>query len=278
MSDFNLYDGNNSSNNNSSNNNSNSYYDPQIAQQTQARQASKMISGTATFKKGGLFGARSEKNQAFRNTAELNSMELDDRKYYAAIGAFLLWGLGINFLLVKLFAKPGSLNLGVVCVVYIISAIVGIIVQMKAKSFVGAFIGYNLICVPLGLVLAAILPGYTSTVITSALIGTVLISALMMVAGFVFSSAFEKIGPALLVSLGVAIIADVILMLFFRQNVIILEYVFLVIFALYIGFDMSRAAKRPRTLRSAIDIAIDLYLDIINIFIRLLIILSDSKN
>ena len=29
---------------------------------------------------------------------------------------------------------------------------------------------------------------------------------------------------------------------------------------------------------SAIDVAIDLYLDIINIFMRLLIILSDSKN
>lgn len=44
------------------------------------------------------------------------------------------------------------------------------------------------------------------------------------------------------------------------------------IFCCYIGFDISLAKSRPKTLDNAVDSACGLYLDIINLFIRLLAI------
>jgi FtsH-binding integral membrane protein len=46
------------------------------------------------------------------------------------------------------------------------------------------------------------------------------------------------------------------------------------IFALYIGYDYWRAQQFPKTLDNAIDCSLDIYLDIINLFIRILRILG----
>ena len=47
-----------------------------------------------------------------------------------------------------------------------------------------------------------------------------------------------------------------------------------VIFSGYIGYDWARANMIPKTLDNAIDSAASLYIDIINLFIRILQILS----
>ena len=49
------------------------------------------------------------------------------------------------------------------------------------------------------------------------------------------------------------------------------------IFSLYIGFDWSRAQVMSKTLDNAVDAAVQIYLDIINLFIRLLKIMGKKK-
>ena len=57
-----------------------------------------------------------------------------------------------------------------------------------------------------------------------------------------------------------------------------LDYLFVAIFSLYLGFDWARANAYPPTVRNAILSATQIYLDIVNIFVRLLSIFSRRRN
>jgi FtsH-binding integral membrane protein len=45
-------------------------------------------------------------------------------------------------------------------------------------------------------------------------------------------------------------------------------------FCLYIGYDVHRSQQFAKTLDNAVDCALDIYLDIANLFLRLLRLLS----
>lgn len=47
---------------------------------------------------------------------------------------------------------------------------------------------------------------------------------------------------------------------------------------MYIGYDFWKAQKYPKTINNAVDSAIDIYLDTVNLFLDILEILSDSKS
>ena len=50
------------------------------------------------------------------------------------------------------------------------------------------------------------------------------------------------------------------------------------IFTLYIGYDWYKAQAYPKTLDNAVDSALDLYLDIINLFLKILRILAKARS
>lgn len=56
-----------------------------------------------------------------------------------------------------------------------------------------------------------------------------------------------------------------------------IDYAAAALFAGLIFFDINRAMQLPRTMDNAVDCAVALYLDIFNLFIRLLSILGKAK-
>ena len=80
----------------------------------------------------------------------------------------------------------------------------------------------------------------------------------------------------LFVALIALVIASIIEM-FLRSNLLIVSYIAALIFSLYIGYDIYRAQRTEPTLDKAIDSALSVYLDIINLFMRILSI-TGSKN
>ena len=50
------------------------------------------------------------------------------------------------------------------------------------------------------------------------------------------------------------------------------------IFSGYVGYDWSKAQIFPKTLDNAIDSAADIYVDIVNLFIRILRIMGKKNN
>nr|MCR4832572.1 Bax inhibitor-1 family protein [Butyrivibrio sp.] len=76
--------------------------------------------------------------------------------------------------------------------------------------------------------------------------------------------------------IGLVIVELVLLILGVPQS--ILTWAGVGIFALYIGYDYWKAQQYPKTVDNAIDSALDIYLDIINLFLRILRILGGGKS
>ena len=130
--------------------------------------------------------------------------------------------------------------------------------------------------VPIGALLSVVLPAYYISDILLAIVTTGAVTAVMMVLGATYPRIFAKMGRTLLLSLLIGILANIIALIFgYSGN--IFNWLFVVIFSLYIGYDWQKAQMYPKTADNAVDCALDLYLDIINLFIRLLRIISKSR-
>jgi FtsH-binding integral membrane protein len=137
-----------------------------------------------------------------------------------------------------------------------------------------SFIGYNLVVIPVGVILTPLLADYDPDLIKKALIHTSGFTGLMMLLGSSFPRFFQSIGRALFWSLLVVIVVELILAFAFGIHSGFFDWVVALFFCGYIGYDWARANQIPKTLDNAIDSAAALYLDIINLFIRLLRIFS----
>ena len=152
---------------------------------------------------------------------------------------------------------------------YIVCMFGGAIMAGLSHNPIISFIGYNLIVVPVGAVLSICLPDYNPSNIIAAVLVTALITGIMIILGMMFKNFFSRLGIVLCVSLIVGIILEFIAMLL-GYGGDLFNWLFVLIFSLYIGYDWYKAQAYPKTLDNAIDSALDLYLDIINIFLRLL--------
>jgi len=84
-------------------------------------------------------------------------------------------------------------------------------------------------------------------------------------------------GTTLFAALAITLIAEVATIFITHSDPIAFDYIFVVIFSLYIGYDWQKAQAYPPTLDNAVDSAADIYVDIVNLFIRILSILGRER-
>lgn len=201
--------------------------------------------------------------------------------YNLIIGGVLLYGFIANAIIVwigsEFFTSLAEKTFIGFILVYFILCICGSLIAFKSTNPFVSFLGYNLIVVPIGAVLAISLPSYTTQNILLAIITTGAVTAIMTFLGATFPRIFAKMGRTLFISLFITIIVEIIAMFsgFYGG---IFDYIVTGIFSLYIGYDWQKAMMYPKTADNAVDSALDLYLDIINLFIRLLRIISRSRD
>ena len=202
---------------------------------------------------------------------------LSTRTYNIILGACILYGFLMNAIMVAtcgpLFA---DMNYGIFLIGYFVSCIIGTILT-RTNNPVISFIGYNLVVVPIGAVLTVCLPNYYMSDILSAIMVTGIVVVIMMGLSTMHPNVFAKMGTTLLIALLVSIVAELVAMLLGYGGTIF-NWLFIVIFSLYIGYDWNKAQMYPKTLDNAIDSALDIYLDIINLFIRLLSIIGKKDD
>ena len=141
-----------------------------------------------------------------------------------------------------------------------------------------SFVGFNLVVGGMSAILGPVLAEYAINepgLIERAAAFTALVTAVMTVSGFLFPNFYKSIGGALFVALSSLVVVS-ILRLFIPalQGVGIIDYAGAGIFSLYIGYDMWRASEIPSTVDNAVDVSVSLYLDILNLFLRILRIMS----
>ena len=165
---------------------------------------------------------------------------------------------------------------------YFACAITGIVMSAKSTNPLISFIGYNLVVVPVGLVVGVVVKSYVKNgdadLVFQAIVLTAVITAAMIALSIAFPEFFSKLGGLLLGALIGLIIAEILSLFLFPWAQTAFAWIGAVIFTLYIGYDYWKAQEYPKTLDNAVDSAVDIYLDIINLFLKILQILGNSKS
>ena len=208
--------------------------------------------------------------------------EISERAFNLIIGGMLLWGFFLNYMTVALFAEQAiRLVLGMNPIVFLIAYLVLVLIgnAMVVKGGAGmSFIGYTLIAAPIGILLCISIQGVPVDTVKSAVLVTAIVTLAFMIAGTLFTNFFLKMGRVLIFSLIFMIIGTLIsTLLFGGRNNSIFEWLGLALFALYIGYDWARANTCARTVNNAIDLSASLYLDIVNLFLRILEIMNRNR-
>lgn len=216
-----------------------------------------------------------QKRKADRMSAYANRY-LDTRVYNMVLGGCVLYGLVINLILtLTMHDAVATINPTVLLIGYFASAIAGCFISAKSDNPFISFIGYNMICVPIGLVLSVSIGEYAIGTILLAIGLTAAVTFIITLASIMFPELFSGLGKALFVTLVAVIVVELVsLMLGLPTGWI--DIVCVVLFSLYIGYDYYIAQRYPKTLDNAVDSSIDIYLDIINLFLSILDILSDD--
>ena len=130
----------------------------------------------------------------------------------------------------------------------------------------------------MGLLLTFYVYLFTANSVAYAFIATGLVTVMMIILSMLYPDFFKSLGRTLFISLIGCILVEFIGSLIFHLPLTIIDYVVALIFCGYIGLDWSRAQQFPKTLDNAVDSAADIYLDVVNLFIRILSITGKRRD
>ncbi|MBR3224830.1 MAG: US12 family protein [Atopobiaceae bacterium] len=187
------------------------------------------------------------------------------------------WGM-YNFVedggLGRIFA---NMNPILYLVIYLAGCIGGIIIMSVGKSKQSvplSIVGLLLFTLTFGGSLSIILTRYNIGTITNAFAITACVSGIFLIAGVTFPEVFSKIGRVLVIALVAIIITEIVATVFFHVNQTIFDYLVILIFCGFLGYDSYRMSIDQPTVPNAIFYAADIYIDMVNILIRVLNILD----
>ena len=140
--------------------------------------------------------------------------ELTSKQYNLAIGLILLWGFAVNVIMCIFFQDIFiTWNPTLVLIGYFITAIIGICMSVFSDNTIISFIGYNLVILPIGVVLSITLDDYYASSVLYAFIQATLITILIIAIATIKQEIFESMGRILFICLTGAIIIEIIMML-----------------------------------------------------------------
>lgn len=199
---------------------------------------------------------------------------LTARAYNISIGLILLWGFIINAVMC-VFAGGYFGNMMVkhpilFIIAYFVLAFTGIVICEDQEEVVGKFCGYNILVFAVGTLLAACVPQFSAISIVNACVITVIVTLVMIAVSTIKPEVFLSMGETLFICLLSAVITEFTMLLFGIFMPTIWDLAIVLLFCGYIGYDWASAQKKEKTLENAVCSCTKLYLDIINIFVRLL--------
>ena len=220
-----------------------------------------------------------EKRRELREVSE--GKELSQSNYIVALLGVVLYGLILNVITCSIvpyewvFANYVPIIIG-----YLVCVIACSIITNKSSNPIVSFIRYNLVAGPVGVLVAGCAGAYAAidpSIVKDAFLMTAIITGVMMTIGYMKPQWFEKLGRLLSTILLSMVICEIILLILGITQYIS-TWIGVLLFTAYIGYDTMKAMRYPHTLDNAVDCALDLYLDIINLFIKIMRLMARSKS
>ncbi len=200
-----------------------------------------------------------------------DGQEISARVYNLIIGVVLCWGFWINWLMVGSISPEAitAINPWLFFIGYFASCFLGVYLFSSSSNPLVSFVGYNFVVVPFGFVINIVVSRYDPSLILEAIQVTGLVTGVMMLLGVMYPAFFSRIVGALTIALVVVIIVELIMIFTVGTVPALIDWIVVIIFCGYIGFDWGRANQIPKTVDNAVDSAAALYMDIINLFLRI---------
>lgn len=229
-------------------------------------------------KDDGLFQNKEHREELMASAYAGN---LDQRTYNIIIGGLLLYGLVLNAIMCAACHAFFFEFMAEHCIVFIIGYFVMAFAGIALANMddpLTQFIGYNVLAIPVGAILAVSVPEYPTELILQAIIDTAIVVLGMLILATLYPGVFERMWSALTAALFIGIIVELITVFWFGYDGELLDIAFVFLFSLYVACDWQRAQSFPYTVGNAIFATVDMYLDIVNLFIRILSILAKSRS
>lgn len=215
-------------------------------------------------------------HSVFARRTSLTDRIVSGAAYNLIIGLTLCWGFWVNWWMVSnipvepIRAVHPLLFFGG----YFASCMAGVYLFQRSSQPWISFLGYNLVVVPFGLVVNLVVSRYDANLVQDAIRVTALVTVAMMAAGTLFPQFFSRIAGALTVALLAVIVVELVEVFILGIHHGVIDWIVVLIFCGYIGVDWGRANQIPKTVDNGIDSAAALYMDIINLFLRILRIMG----
>jgi FtsH-binding integral membrane protein len=219
---------------------------------------------------------------------------LTDRQYVTVYFGSILYGLLLTALVgnwavdhhvlegsVELIGKWGPLAL--IGVVFLVS-LGGIILAQSSDDPKVSIIGHSILAGSFGLILGPFTAMFSADLVIKAMLTTALVVGVLTVVGILFPRLLEGFGMYLFGALTILVVGQFGLIGLAAFGVPlsdttlnIVDWIAVVIFSGYLIYDTGRAMTVPKTTDNAIDCSMATYLDIINLFIRILELYARSQ-
>jgi len=213
------------------------------------------------------------KHDVFARTEENSTgRHIEARTYNLIMGLTLFWGFFVNWIIVVNIPHEtiAAIHPLTFFAGYLVSVVVGVWMFNRSSNAAISFIGYNLVIVPFGFILNLLIHRYNPGIVLDAIRITGLATFGMMVLGSFFPALFQRIARTLGLALLLVIAVRLIEIVIFHTEYGIIDWAVVLIFCGYVGYDWGRANRIPKTIDNAIGSAAALYIDIVNLFARIL--------
>ena len=218
-----------------------------------------------------------------REGGYFSGKELTKRVYIGAVSGFTVFGLLLAIIVARA-TMTWTPNIVLYLLVGLGIPIAGVFITLGSDKPVISLVGYCMVIIGLGAITGPTIALYKTGVVMIALMATGGVSVLMSLVGILYPKSLESWGgylfSALLAVLFVRVGQSIMAGFGVSESIWYvpwLEYGIAVLFSAYIVYDWNRALRLPRTLDNAVDCALAIFLDIINLFITILRIMGNKK-
>lgn len=216
-------------------------------------------------------GMNNKQYKAMRLNNFGEGTEVSRRVYNLIIAATVAWGIVLNIIEANLL-KSVILSMSplIMILLYFLISIPAIIIIHKSSNPGVSFAAFSALAIGMGLLLTFIVSTYTQESVVKAFIETGIVCLVVGALSSLFPNFFAKLGRGLFITLLIMIIVEFLVVFLFRGSLQITSIAMVIIFSGFFGYDLVKAQSYVPSVDNAIDSAADIYVDVINIFIRLL--------
>lgn len=196
------------------------------------------------------------------------------RGYLFALASFIAFGIAL-----AAFTASHTYNMkpnGWWIVAYFAITIPGVIISGMSRNWIVSLIGYVMIIIPTGAIVGPYVKLFEISSVLNVLMLTIAATIVIGFVGAIWPKSVEHWFGFLFAGLVILLLADLspIILKFFGMKPALhqptVDWFAIGLFSLLIFYDMNQAMRMPPNLNNAVYNAVAMYLNMINLFVRLL--------